>query len=154
MINSDYFIGWWGSESSFDFVRNEQNFLEDLFMFLLVSMSSIVITQNRYHVDKTTFALKDTVVFLKYDMKPINGVLYCDYGDIGVFVEGKPDGLVRLWHENGQLEDEVTYKNGKKDGLERIWHENGQLGWEVTFKDDELISERCFDENANKISCE
>ena len=149
-----------------------------LFVFLLISMSSIVISQNRYHVDKTTFALKDTVVYLKHDMKPINGVLYCDYGDVGIYVKGKQDGLHREWHdngqlmwefnykndkadglwrgwyENGQLKNEYNYKDGKEDGLCRGWHENGQLKNEYNYKDGTLIDDRCYDENGNKIICE
>ena len=150
-----------------------------LFVFLLVSMSSIVISQNRYHVDKTTFALYDTVVFLNHDMKPINGVLYCDYGDMGIYVKGKVDGLHEAWYENGQLQYEWNFKDGKEDGLSRAWYEDGQLMFEYNFKDDKrdglskgwyengqfkdeanwkdgkLISyERCYDKNGNKIICE
>ena len=110
-------------------------------MFLLVSMSSIVLSQNRYHVDKTTFAamstfaLTDTVVRLKYDMKPINGVLYCDYGDMGIYVEGKNDGLHRGWWSNQQLSSKCNYKDGKRDGLCRYWYENGQLSIDRNYKD-------------------
>ena len=149
-----------------------------LFVFLLVSMSSIVISQNRYHVDKTTFALYDTVVFLNHDMKPINGVLYCDYGDMGIYVkgkvdglheawyengqllcimnykDGKPDGLGREWYEDGQLKYEFNYKDGKKDGLYRVWYENGQMQYERNYKDGKLISKKCYDEDGNKIICD
>ena len=107
-----------------------------LFVFLLVSMSSIVISQNRYHVDNTTFALNDTVLYLKYDMKPINGVLYNDIGDMGICVKGKKDGLWREYYENGQLWYEYNYKDGKRDGLYRQWYENGQLWYEINYKDD------------------
>ena len=106
-----------------------------LFVFLWVSLSSIVISQNRYHVDKTTFALNDTVVYLKHDMKPINGVLYCDNGDIGIYVNGKIDGLCREWYTNGQLMYEHNYKDGKEDGLGRMWYDNGQLLYEYNYKD-------------------
>ena len=125
-----------------------------LFVFLLVSMSSIVISQNRYHVDKTNFTLKRPVVFLKQDMKPINGVLYCDYGDMGIYVKGKKDGLQRGWYEDGQLKYERNYKYGKEDGLNREWYENGQLQYERNYKDHELLSKKCYDENGNKIICD
>lgn len=109
-----------------------------IFVFLLVSISSIVISQNRYHVDNTTylFYYDDTVVKSKHDMKPINGVLYCDYGDIGIYVDGKNhDGFKRRWYRNGQLYYEYNLKDGKKDGLGKAWHKNGQLKAEVNFKD-------------------
>jgi antitoxin component YwqK of YwqJK toxin-antitoxin module len=99
-------------------------------------MSSIVISQNIYHVDKTTFALQDTVVLLKYDMKPINGVLFCDYGNMGIYSEGKlKDGLFRSWHTNGQLKWEYNIKYGNRDGLIRNWYDNGQLKYEFSDKD-------------------
>ena len=50
---------------------------------------------------------------------------------------GKRHGLSRMWHENGQLESETTYKDGEEHGLQRKWHENRQLLDEVTFKDGE-----------------
>ena len=141
-----------------------------LFVFLLVSMSSIVISQNRYHVDKTTFALKDTVVYLKHDMKPINGVLYCDYGDVGIYVKGKKDGLlrewkngqlqfegnykdgkrdglIRKWYDDGQLKIETNFKDGKRDGLDRGWHENGQLKFDYNYKDGKLISKKDWEKD-------
>ena len=110
-----------------------------LFVFLLISMSSIVISQNRYHVDKTTFALKDTVVYLKHDMKPINGEILCDYGGVmGIYVKGKPDGFQRDWYENLQVMYDRNYKDGKEDGLGREWYKNGQLKSEGNWKDGEL----------------
>jgi len=46
------------------------------------------------------------------------------------------NGFFYYWHENGQLEIEVYYKNGKKDGKFKSWHENGQLEIEVYYKND------------------
>ena len=34
---------------------------------------------------------------------------------------------VERYHDNGQLELEVSYVNGKLEGVARMWHENGQL---------------------------
>ena len=148
-----------------------------LFVFLWVSLSSIVISQNRYHVDKTTYDLEDTLVYLKYDMKPINGVLYSELGDMGMYVNGKRDGLHRAWYEDGQLRYERNFKDGKYEGLHRVWYENGRLKYEsnykdgktnglcrdwyedgqlmieYNFKDDRLISEKCFDEEGEPKDC-
>jgi antitoxin component YwqK of YwqJK toxin-antitoxin module len=43
------------------------------------------------------------------------------------YVDGKRHGLVRRWHENGQLTVETTWLDGKIDGLAREWDENGEL---------------------------
>ena len=50
------------------------------------------------------------------------------------FKEGKIDGLIKEWHENGQLKWEANYKDGEYDGLSRSWYENGQLADEGNFK--------------------
>jgi hypothetical protein len=57
---------------------------------------------------------------------------------------GKPDGQFTMWHDNGEKEAEVTYKDGKVDGLVTIWHENGQKAEELTFKDGVRISRSHF----------
>jgi len=43
------------------------------------------------------------------------------------------------WYENGQKEEEVTYKDGERDGLRTAWYENGQKEWERTYKDGEIV---------------
>jgi len=47
---------------------------------------------------------------------------------------GKEDGLVTAWYENGQKRQEGTAKDGEKDGLWTEWHKNGQKEYEVTYK--------------------
>ena len=115
-----------------------------VFVFLLVSVSSIVFAQNRYHVDKTTYGNNSTIVYLKHDMNPINGILYSDQGDIGNYINGKrdslykEDGLHKEFWDNGQLKHEWNYKNGEKNGLYRCWTENGKLDYEVNYTDGDL----------------
>ncbi|WP_412767121.1 toxin-antitoxin system YwqK family antitoxin, partial [Aequoribacter fuscus] len=46
------------------------------------------------------------------------------------YVNGKPEGLMRGWHENGQLHHEGNFVNGQGEGLQRGWLENGQLFYE------------------------
>jgi len=50
-------------------------------------------------------------------------------------------GKCTYWYENGQKEQEGTYKDGDYDGKWTHWHENGQKEKESTYKDGELISE-------------
>ena len=51
---------------------------------------------------------------------------------------GKIYGLLRRWHENGQIMEESNWKDGKEDGLANIWYENGQKEAEVNVKDGKL----------------
>ena len=69
------------------------------------------------------------------------------------FKNGEYDGLVRHWNENGQLFYEGNYKNGEENGLFRDWRENGQLIFERVYKDDELISEKCWNEDGTEEDC-
>ncbi len=43
-------------------------------------------------------------------------------------------GTYRMYYENGQLEEEGTYKDGERDGLWKLYYENGQLFKEGTLK--------------------
>jgi hypothetical protein len=59
-------------------------------------------------------------------------------------------GVVFSCH-GGKVRTLGNYKDGKREGVFRQWYENGQLRYEVNFKDDELISEKTWDEKG-KIS--
>ena len=44
------------------------------------------------------------------------------------------------WFENGQVKEEVHYKNGKLNGLATTWFEDGQIEIEEFYKNGKLIS--------------
>jgi len=48
-------------------------------------------------------------------------------------------GLATHWHENGQKQAEVNYKDGKKNGLGTVWYENGQKKSEYNYKDGKRV---------------
>ena len=99
----------------------------------------------------TTYALYDSIVYLKRDMSPVNALIYGDRGDVGVCINGKREGVHRYWYENLQLKFERNYKDGKKNGLCRTWRENGRLKFERNYKDGMLVSEKEFDYNGNPM---
>ena len=80
-------------------------------------------SQNRYSLDEITiqtdFKSGISTAYLKPDMQAVNGIVYCEFGDMVKYVDGKMDGLYRFWHENGQLMIEGNYTDGKEDGLWR-----------------------------------
>ena len=53
------------------------------------------------------------------------------------FKDGKIDGLVTEWYENGQKR-EINFKDGKIDGLVTNWYENGQKRREGNYKDGKM----------------
>ena len=66
----------------------------------------------------------------------LNGILYCDYGNIGKVNNGNPDGLFTLYHANGQKKMQVKLNNGKQEGLREDWYSNGQKEFEGFFDND------------------
>ena len=40
---------------------------------------------------------------------------------------GMPDGLSELYYENGQRDAKINWKDGKRHGLSELYYENGQL---------------------------
>ncbi len=52
------------------------------------------------------------------------------------YKDGKLDGVLKTWFENGQLSSEDLYKNGLANGVFKIWRENGQQLAETSWKKD------------------
>ena len=53
--------------------------------------------------------------------------------------DGKKDGLVTSWLENGQKSMEGHWKEDKWHGLWVVWHENGQKWFEEIYKDGKMV---------------
>ncbi|MFL2912112.1 MAG: toxin-antitoxin system YwqK family antitoxin [Opitutales bacterium] len=66
------------------------------------------------------------------------------------YKEGKEDGLFTSWHENGQKWSEENYKDGKEDGLQLWWYENGQKDGEEKWKDGKRMSAETWKPNGEK----
>jgi len=43
------------------------------------------------------------------------------------YINGKLEGVVIMWYENGNKRFEINYKNGAKNGLYSTWYLNGEL---------------------------
>ncbi len=65
--------------------------------------------------------------------------------------DGKPNGLMIEWHENGQKAGEGTLKDGEPHGLYLRWHENGQKAAEATLKDGELVSAKYWNRKGEEV---
>ena len=51
------------------------------------------------------------------------------------YIDGKMNGIYKLYDYNGQLSVEVNYINGKENGMFKSYHYNGQLKKEVKYID-------------------
>lgn len=64
-----------------------------------------------------------------------NGQMKCRYNKDEYELK---QGLYESWYPNGQLREQINYKDGEKDGLYEWWFENGVLGFRGNYKEDEL----------------
>lgn len=98
----------------------------------------------------------------------------------GQYANGKANGLMKWFHEHGQLAGEgnmvddiregpwkicdiqengfcidAFFTNGKRDGVWKIYHDQTRTKiWkEQTFKDDEVIAEKCWNDEGKVIIC-
>jgi hypothetical protein len=60
------------------------------------------------------------------------------------FRNGKFHGLYELYHGNGQLSFQITYKDGFRDGTSANYFENGQLQSRINHKDGEAHGEHVW----------
>jgi antitoxin component YwqK of YwqJK toxin-antitoxin module len=61
---------------------------------------------------------------------------------MGVFKNGKRNGLETTWYESGKKLSESNFKNGERDGLITGWYENGNKIETYHFKNDQLNGEQ------------
>ena len=52
--------------------------------------------------------------------------------------DGEPDGLLETYYDNGQLKSHRNYKVGRLDGLWEEYYDNGELKSKNCYKDDRL----------------
>ena len=132
--------------------------MKTLFSLLFVLLSSIVISQNRYHIYETNVYQNLDTIILNTTNERVTGVVYETHenGQLETeasFIDGQQDGPTKIWYANGQLRGEGSFKSGKQDGPTKIWYENGQLKTEKVFKEGKLVGQKCFDQLGNEIGC-
>jgi len=67
-----------------------------------------------------------------------NGKAEAEYRD------GKLNGKVTTWYENGQKRSEGEWRDGKERGKWTYWYENGQKERESEYRDGKEISEKRY----------
>lgn len=71
---------------------------------------------------------------------------YYDNGNVKEelnYKDGKLDGIARYYFESGALQEERHYKNGLKNGNTERYSEKGALWATITYKDDKPVSGIC-----------
>ena len=83
---------------------------------------------------------RDGITYVKGESKGFTGIVkdYYDNGNLEnemAFKDGKKDGSLKGYYPNGNLLIEDTYKEGKIDGISKLYYENGNLKSETPYKD-------------------
>ena len=63
---------------------------------------------------------------------------FCKKSSDRNYNDGKLDGRLYDWYEDGQQKSEENLKDGKEDGTWLYWHANGQKSSERNYKDGKL----------------
>ena len=70
--------------------------------------------------------------------------------EIGNYKDGKRNGRIESFHDNGQLAMRGNFKDGKQDGLWMQFWNNGELQMKANYKDGKGLAE-FFDEEGNFV---
>ncbi len=66
--------------------------------------------------------------------------------------ESEPfSGWVKMMYDSGQVRGLAQFKDGKDYGLQTQWHENGQKQAEVIWKDGELVSKKLWNSKGEEV---
>ncbi|NMC98396.1 MAG: hypothetical protein GYA62_01550, partial [Bacteroidales bacterium] len=87
--------------------------------FFTASEKDLIKINDTYYYKNT----KKPFSGITQDFDSTNGNIYSEFH----YLNGKRDGLSRVWWDNGQLEFEGYYKNGLKEGVFKGWYRNGKM---------------------------
>ena len=92
---------------------------------------------------------KDGLFYLPNEELPYSGDNICIYkGSGGYAIQGEIKngvkyGVETSWYKNGQIMKKGNFIDGKEDGKMTLWNEDGTISSEVIYKDGECISGDC-----------
>ncbi len=113
-------------------------YIATLLIFTSCSYSGIVISESE---------LPEEVFYLVDQIKPYTGrcVMYYNNTEIVkqemTFKDGKLEGTLISYYENGNIKRKGEYANGRYNGKWEQWAENGKKLYEVHYKNDALYGE-------------
>src|SRR3989339_81335 len=86
-------------------------------------------------------------VILYEGNKEIARNIYNENGEIVKKVGNVPDGVIRIYYENGIVMSEFTKKKGKMNGLFKMYYNDGKLKVQSDFEDGKLRLSTVYWEN-------
>ena len=114
-------------------------FIQSKMIFLLLLLSTSLFSQE---IDDYLSSKYDDYLSSKYTM---GSALVLEPSEVvrtnrgGFFYMSRVgDGLIKEYHDNGQLKSEITYKDGKKNGPYTWYWDNGNISDQGAYKDGKL----------------
>jgi antitoxin component YwqK of YwqJK toxin-antitoxin module len=108
-------------------------------LLCLSSVANAFVDENKKPVSCT---MEDVLICNDSQARPVTGAIYEFNGNNllfeGNFQNGKLNGVVKEYYENGQLKSEGNSKNGQPDGLLKEYYENGQPQRLTTYANGEV----------------
>jgi len=114
---------------------------------IVVVLSVSVLFNCTKEVGEDELVERNGLMYEKNSDDPFSGKSIAYFGNgqkyISVtYTEGKADGLVEEWYENGQIQSRWNIKNGKEQGAYKEWHDNGQIEETVEYRDGKMHGTR------------
>ena len=95
------------------------------------------ITEKQYNISEIN--LVGDSIYKFNDNTNANGLIYCQYGNIGMLINGNPDGLWTLYHPNGTKKMRVLLINGEQEGIRTDWYNDGSKEFKGNYSKDKQI---------------
>ena len=110
--------------------------MKHLLIIFTLLLTSVSWSEN---VDYDDLVTRDEIYYEKFSNKPFTGKTT---GRIkGKIIDGKREGEILYFYDNGLLKIKTNYKYGKVEGKWLEYYESGQLHYEGNYIDGELNGE-------------
>ncbi len=106
---------------------------KSLVLFSIIFCIHYFFSQTKvFNLEETTLHLEDTVVYLRNDMIPVDGVIQCKNAENKKvfevsYLRGKKSGPMKLWCPNGQLIFSGSYLKGLPHGSFEWYYSSGKI---------------------------
>lgn len=98
---------------------------------------------RNYRVERKKYSKDGTLEFAeKYQENWVNRTLF--YLAVNLNETIDPD-VVKKYYLDGSLKEEVTSRMGTRDGISRVYHRNGLLKYEDTFRNGRFLRRKYYD---------
>ena len=106
-------------------------FIQSKMIFLLLLLSTSLFSQEIDDYLSSEYTMGSALVLEPSEVVKTNRGGFFYMSRVG-------DGLIKEYHDNGQLKSEITYKNGKENGPYTWYWDNGNISDQGAYKDGKL----------------